>query len=103
MSVQYASCPRSNLGVDCKFLYAAMIYVPLPLLLCCCWCYGWVCTAAAAATDRNNIDARYYSCCSLLLLLIFFLCCAPAAVASMEGKAISSAQAPSEVGAARRR
>ena len=71
--VQHASCSRSNMGVYCKLLYAAMMYVPLLLLLllCFCWCCGRVCTAAAAAP----------CCCSC-----YFWCCAPAAVALMCGK-----------------
>ena len=83
LRVQYASCSRSNLGVYCKLLSAAMPYVPL-LLLCCCWCCGWVCTAAAAATDRSSSDACYYSCCCCGCC--HFACCAAAAIAFMCGR-----------------
>ena len=75
MRVQYSSCSRSNLGMYCKLLSAAMPYVPL-LLLCCCWCCGWVRTAAAAATDRSSSNAWFYSCCCCCCyFLLLCRCC----------------------------
>ena len=96
---KYASCSRSNFRVYCKLLSVAMPYAPL-LLLCCCWRSGWVCTAAAtysntaAAMPATTPAAAVADILAVVSLLLSFSCA---------GEALSSAQAPLEVGTARRR
>ena len=103
MRVQYASCSRSNLAVYCKSLSAAMPYVPLLLLLLRLGSAQQQLpqpTAAAAmpattTTTTTTTPAAAVVAAIFEVVLLLSLSCA--------GEIVSSAQAPLEVGTARRR
>ena len=95
MRVQYASCARSNTGVCLKLVSAAMPFVSL---CCCCAAAGVAAGSAqqqlqqpnAAAALPATTPAAAVAASFDVLLLLLSLACA--------GEAISSAQAPLEVG-----
>ena len=100
MRVQYASCSRSNMGVYCKLLSAAM----RTYRCCCCAAAGVAAGSAqqqlqqptaAAATPATTAPVAAVAAIFAVVPLLLWLSCA--------GEAISSVQAPLEVGTARRR